>query len=284
MAVKGSGDYTYEVAEDWLKLPPEMELGKVYALAPDSQDNLFAFIRTSGGPSILIFDREGNFLSSWGEGIITDAHGIYISPQDEVFLTDGHHHQVMKFTLDGNHLLTLGNLDVPGDQVPFNVPTDAMPGPSGNFYVSDGVINSRVHKFSPDGTHLTSWGTPGDAPGQFNKPHAIWVDRDERVYVCDQNNSRIQVFDSEGNFITHWTDFQRPTDIFMDAEGTFYVSGIGMRVSILRHDGTLLTRWGEDEPLGHPGREGIHGLCVDSRGNIYAGRSWARKIEKYVRR
>ncbi len=65
-----------------------------------------------------------------------------------------------------------------GDQTPFNIPTDAMPGPSGNIYVSDGVKNSRVHKFSPKGDLITSWGTPGDGPGQFKRPHGIWVDQD----------------------------------------------------------------------------------------------------------
>ena len=98
--------------------------------------------------------------------------------------------------------MTLGNKDQPSDTgfvhtlgltltaclptikrggPPFNRPTGVAISPSGEIYVSDGYGNARVHKFSPDGSLLLSWGEPGEAPGQFRLPHSIWVDKQERV-------------------------------------------------------------------------------------------------------
>jgi hypothetical protein len=83
----------------------------------------------------------------------------------------------------------------------FRQPTDVAWDSQGNSYISDGYINSRVAKYSKAGDWVKSWGEPGTGPGQFNTPHAIAVDRSDRIYVGDRANRRIQVFDTEGKFL-----------------------------------------------------------------------------------
>ena len=171
MPTVGSGKYTYSVIEEWAKLPQGETFGNVSAVATDSQDRVYAFQRKD--PPVLIFDREGRFLGSWGMGAFNNPHGIYIA-NDIVYLTDREDSVAVKYTLDGKPLQVLGQRGVhsdtgcqnAGDLVPraagpFNYPTELVPSPSGDLYVSDGYRNSRVHRFSSEGRLITSWGEPG---------------------------------------------------------------------------------------------------------------------------
>jgi DNA-binding beta-propeller fold protein YncE len=286
MSTVGSGLYIYEVIENWGSLPTGWSFGPVSAVAVDSQDRVYAFQRKD--PPILVFDREGNYLNSWGNSAITDPHGLYIGPDDVIYLTDRDDHVALKFTLDGKPLLVLGSRGKPSDTGcpedgglvpraagPFNKPTEMVVAPSGDLYVSDGYRNSRVHRFSADGRLIDSWGTPGkSAPGEFHLPHSVWVDRQGMVYVCDRENNRIQVFTAAGQFVAQWIDIHRPTDIYIDAQDVVYVSDLKPTVTIMNKRGAVIARW--DSPMGH-------GLWVDSVGDIYLADVLGRSITKYVR-
>ena len=307
----GTGKYRYELVDGWAKCPEGWSFFDVCGLSIDSQDRVYIFSRSAH--PVAVFDREGNLLTSWGEGLFKTPHGICVGPDGSVYCTDDDDHTVRKFTPEGKLLLTLGNKDQPSDTgyvqewfeffwslttikrggPPFNRPTDIALSSSGEIYVSDGYGNARVHKFSPDGTLLFSWGEPGNAPGQFKLPHSIWVDKQERVWVVDRENSRIQIFNAQGEFLSQWTDLSRPTDIFIDAEETVYVTELCLRVSIFTNDGRLLTRWGG----GGKDKEtslfiAPHAIAVDSRGDLYVGEvSWAvgvdrgpRTVQKFVRK
>ena len=285
MTTVGSGRYTYEMIENWGTLPAGWTFGPVSAVATDSQNRVYAFQRQD--PPVLIFDRDGKYLNSWGSSAITDPHGIYIGPDDIIYVTDRDDHVALKFTLDGKPLMVLGTRGQPSDTGctkdqelvpraagPFNKPTEMVIAPSGDLYVSDGYRNCRVHRFSAQGALISSWGQPGkQAPGEFHLPHSLWVDQQSRVYVCDRENSRIQVFTAAGNYITHWTDIHRPTDIYINAQGIAYVSEARPSVSILDTSGNKLARW--DSPSGH-------GLWVDSQGDIYLASVGAKSLTKYV--
>ena len=302
----GTGKYTYEMNEDWAHLPEGWEIppSALAAAAVDSQDRVFAFVRVPEHP-IIIFDREGNYLSHWGEGFFSEPHAIHIDKDDNVWLVDAHHGQVFKFSTQGELLMTIGTRGYQSDTgtggkqgefdhygyrkvrwggEPFNMPTAVTIAPSGEIFVSDGYSNCRVHKFSPDGKLLLSWGDPGTGPGCFKCPHGIWVDRHGRVLVCERENDRIHVFSQDGEFITIWpTHLIGPSAICVDGEDNVYVpQHNGGLFSILNLDGQPLAQWGS---MIH--RSG-HSVSVDSHGGLYVvqpgtgGR--VRRVVKFTRK
>ena len=93
---------------------------------------------------------------------------------------------------------------------PFHRCTHTALSPKGEIYVSDGYGNARVHKYTPDGKLIKSWGEPGSDPGQFNIVHNISTDVDGWVYVADRENHRVQVFDGNGKYETQWNNLHRP--------------------------------------------------------------------------
>ena len=211
MAIVGSGDFRYEVIDDWAKTPDGWSIGQAEP-ACDSQDRVYVFNRSDH--PLMVFDREGNFLGEWGKEYLTDAHGIYISGEDHIYLPVRESHAIVKCTLDGKPLMTMGVWDTPSDTGgarpdgtmwkaagPFNRCTDIALAPNGDLFISDGYANSRVHKFSPDGRLLHSWGRPGKrGPGEFHIPHGIWVHWDGTVMVCDRENNRVQLFTGDGEY------------------------------------------------------------------------------------
>ncbi len=288
----GTGQFTYEIAEGWGKLPDGWTFKEVAAVGVDRRDQVYLFTR--GEHPVIVFDREGNFLRSWGEGVFKRAHGVTMGPDDTIYLTDDGDHTVRKCTLDGKVLLTLG---IPGKPAPyqsgepFNRCTHVALSPKNEIYVSDGYGNSRVHKYSPDGKLLFSWGEPGTDPGQFNIVHNIVTDRDGCVYVADRENHRIQVFDGSGKFIDQWHNMHRPCALYMDSgrEPLCYLGelgpsmavnkdcpNLGPRLSILSKEGKILARLGDIRPGEAPGQFiAPHGLALDSRGDLYVGEvSW----------
>ncbi len=235
---------TFTPIPAWEKLPSGWSFVEVAGVATDSRDRVYVFNR--GEHPVIVFDRDGRFLSSWGEGIFQRAHGIFIGPDDAVYCTDDLDHTVRKFTTEGKLLSTLGVSGKASDTsiegidyrtirhggAPFNRPTNLALAADGSMYVTDGYGNARVHKFAPDGRLLYSWGEPGTGPGQFNLPHGIAVDSRGRVYVADRENSRIQVFTADGRFLTEWTDVARPMQVFIDRDGLVFVVEVGWRAGL----------------------------------------------------
>ena len=215
--VLGKGNYRYQVVENWGELPSGYTYGDTAAVCVDSKDNVYVFTR--GSHPVIVYDRNGKFLRSWGEDIgFTNAHGAAVGPDDMLYLTDDFGHAVRKCTTDGRVVLTIGTPKKPapafsGD--PFNRCTHTALSPQGDIYVSDGYANARVHKYSPDGKLLFSWGEPGTDPGQFNLVHNIACDDEGWVYVADRENHRVQVFDSNGKYETQWHNLMRPCGLFV---------------------------------------------------------------------
>jgi DNA-binding beta-propeller fold protein YncE len=297
----------YEVLHGWEQLPEGWTFVEVAGVATDSADRVYVFSR--GEHPVIVFDRDGRFLDAWGEGTFTNAHGICIGPDDTVYCADNMDHTVRVFRPDGTLVRTLGQAGVASDTGfvawsepvsraagPFNMVTNAAPGPDGRLYVSDGYGNARVHVFSPDGEHLFSWGEPGTGPGQFRLPHGIAVHQSgtqTNVYVADRENSRIQIFDGEGGYRSEWTDVLRPDDVFIDAEELVYVAELGYRagrmprsmmapsatpehrpaarVSVFSLDGEVVARFGGEEPCAPGSFFAPHGIWADQRGDLYVG-------------
>jgi DNA-binding beta-propeller fold protein YncE len=284
----GSGDFIYRVDPEWGVLPAGWDLRDVAAVAVDRKDNVYVFNR--GQHPMIVFDRDGNFLRAWGEGLFSRAHGLHIGPNDTLYCTDDGDHTMRACTLDGKVLMTLG---IPGKPAPFMAGepfhrcTHTALSPQGDLYISDGYGNARVHKYAPDGTLLFSWGEPGTDPGQFNIPHNICCDADGWVYVADRENHRVQVFDGNGRYETQWKNMHRPCGLCMEtgADPLCYVGelgpgmavnretpNLGPRLSVMNNKGEVLARIG-DIRRGMEAHQFLapHGLAVDSHGDIYVG-------------
>ncbi len=294
----GSGDFTYQPEDGWGRLPDGWKLGDVAALAVDRHDNVYAFNRSEH--PVIVFDRQGNFLRSWGEGVFKNAHGLHIGPDDMIYCTDDGDSTVRKCTLEGKVLLQIG---IPGKPTPYmsGAPfcrcTHTALSPQGDIYVSDGYGNARVHKYAPNGRLRFSWGEPGTRPGQFNVPHNICCDADGWVYVADRENHRVQIFDGNGRYETQWNNLHRPSGLFVTGGKCplCYIAelgphldvnrnhpNIGPRVSVHSLKGEFLAQVEASPARGTDPGQFIspHGLAVDSHGDIYVGEvantSWSR--------
>jgi hypothetical protein len=296
----GSGKYTYEVVEDWAKIPDGWFIPAA-AVTVDSQDRVYCFNRSAEHP-VVIFDREGNYLSSWGAGLFAFPHAIRADAHDNLWIVDRDHGQMFYFTSQGTLLRTIGTRGVRSDTGvdpanmsstayksvthgggPFNLPTDIALTPAGEMFITDGYGNARVHKFAADSTYLFSWGEPGIAPGQFMLPHGVWIDRQGRVLVCDRENDRVQVFSQAGEFLSVWsTKLIGPAFFYVDDDDVVYIpEHNGGLVSILTSEGERLAQWGD------PMYRSCHGIWGDSHGDLYVVQpvkgGKGRRIVKYVR-
>ena len=284
----GQGDYQYELVEGWGKLPEGWSFGEVGAVAVDKKDQVYVFNR--GEHPMIIFDRDGNFLRSWGEGVFPRAHGLHIAPDDTIWCTDDGDHSVRQCSMDGKVLLTIGQPGKPAPLMsnkPFNRCTHTAMAPNGDVFVSDGYGNACVHKYSPDGKLLFSFGEPGTDPGQFNLVHNICCDPDGWVYVADRENHRIQIFDVNGKYETQWNNLHRPSALFIEPgkcpvcyigevgpgmNVNMKTPNLGARVTITDHKGKVLSRLGDKWPGYEPGQfASPHGIAIDSRGDLYVG-------------
>lgn len=296
----GQPPFVYTAHADWAQVPEDLAWSEATAVAVDRQDRVFVFNR--GPQPVLVFHRDGQLQHAWGAGRFTRPHGITIGPDDAVYCIDDLDHTVKKFTPEGELLFVLGTSGQPADTgatsidyrtirysgPPFHFPTNLAFAPSGDFYVSDGYGNARIHRFSVDGRLLHSWGAPGDRLGQFHVPHGIAVDSQGTVCVADRENSRLQFFSATGEFREEWTDIARPCQVIFDPHGNVLVAELGYRagmwpgtdpltldatggrVSVFDRTGRLLSRWGGGEtPTATGDFFAPHDIAMDSQGDVY---------------
>jgi hypothetical protein len=231
-AAEGSvPEIAFDSVVDPIKLPADLYLGEVSGVAVNSKGHLFVFSRgNTQGPAygaaaaqLLEFDAQGNFLREIGKNLYawSFAHAVKVDADDAIWVTDKGSDLVIKFTPEGRVAMVLGRKQEASDEdtAPLKHPkpplaaedgrfrqvTDVTWDRSGNIFVSDGYINSRVAKFDRFGNWIKSFGVRGEKPGEFNTPHSIASDREGNIYVADRFNRRIQVFDGEGNFLRAFT-------------------------------------------------------------------------------
>jgi DNA-binding beta-propeller fold protein YncE len=276
---------SWRAIPDWGRGPDAPDLGLISTVATDSRGVVYVLCRAPRAV-MHVFASGGRFLHSWTEHAFVQPHGLWIGPDDRVYTTDIGDHTVRIFTTDGALLQTIGTPGETGASgMPFNGPTRAVVGPSGDIYVSDGYGQNRLHRFTSDGRLVLSWGEPGAGPGQFDTPHSLWVDGEERVYVVDRGNSRVQVFDGAGVFLAEWTGLCSPHDIFLRPDGIALVTDCAVRIPgatvpyfelmpaqpirIFANDGVLIEQWGEAGAGAGQFLDCPHSLWIDPAGDIY---------------
>ncbi len=308
----------YRTIENWAKMPEGRTWGATSAVEVDRRGNIWVAERcganTCAGsklPSILEFDPSGKLLKSFASGMFVFPHGFHVDKDGNVWVTDGippgatggeagKGHTVVKFSPEGKVLMTLGKPGVAGDGPDtFNQPSDVVVASNGDIFVADGHggnSNARIVKFSKDGKFIKAWGKKGAAPGELDTPHAIALDSKGRLFVCDRNNNRIQIFDQEGSFMAEWKQFGRPSGIYIDRNDTIYVSDSesntkrnpgwkrGIRIGSAR-DGSLIAFIPDPEPNpDNSATSGAEGVAADAMGNVYGAEVGPRALKKYVKK
>lgn len=235
----------------------------------------------------MIFDRSGKMVETWDHYIPlgTHPHSVLVSPYDpdkHVWVIDDESEQIFKFTRTGKLVMTLGEFRVrKSDQTHFGGPTGIAFLPNGDMFISDGYHNARVVKYSKDGKYISEFGTAGTSPGEFRLPHSIAMDAKGRIYVADRSNDRVQVFDQNGKVLQVWPNIAMPNFIAITRDQHAVVVD-GRYDKILKYDlnGKLMSAWGTFGAA--PGQIwGVHGLSVDSEGNLYTASVFGGKAQKF---
>ncbi len=274
-------------------LPLGMEFSSVAAVAINSVNNLIVLQR--GSVPFMEFDLQGNFIRSFGaEDLFIRSHGLNIDEQDNLWVTDVNAHTVMKLNSDGEILFTLGTTGESGvwDETTgshlFADPNDIAFDSAGNVYIAQGHgytdIPPGVLKFSPEGEFISQWGKRGNGPAEMRVAHSIVIDEDDKVYVADRENHRIQIFSTSGNHLESWEYNTLVCALYLHDDGFMYITtGFDGELAKLNMNGTVLGA------IGRPGSgngefgEG-HDLVVDLEGNVYISDVINLRVQKFLKK
>ena len=313
------------IGNAWMSLPNNRPMGSPGGVNIDADgEHLWAIIRCGGDAPrgsqtycddsdlnpILKFDPQGSVVEEFGSHMFAWPHGLHVDSGGNVWVTEAGSgespsgvpfgHQVFKFSPTGELLMTLGEAGVFGNGPNhFTAPSDVITAPNGDIFVADGHNqdgNNRIVKYSGDGTYQMAFGETGYGPGQMLGPHALAMAPDGRLFVADRWNKRISIFDQEGNFLSHWTQFGMPSDIWISEDGRIYVADSesdmtqnpgwekGIRI------GDVETAWvdyfildtGDNPPITQGG-SGAESITADRHGSIFAGEPRPQELRKYIK-
>lgn len=241
---------------------------------------------------IFIVDRDGKLVESWTQwdhlfAATPGPHKIAISPFDaerRVWVVNDARHQIHVFSNDGKQLLfSLGTWNEAGtDEAHFSRPQDVAFLADGSVFVADGIGNSRVVKFDKNGKFLLAWGSKGKADGQFDVVHAVATDKNDRVYVADRSNDRIQVFDALGKHLATWPNLNFPNHIVItDNQEVWVADNQPVRMIKFDTNGNRLYSWDADGR--GPGEFAeLHEFGLDEHGNWYGADNILGRSQKFV--
>jgi DNA-binding beta-propeller fold protein YncE len=302
----------YRSVENWARMPEGRTWGSSAGVYVDPAGTSVWVAERCGANScagsdlapILRFDMSGRLLKAFGAGMFVFPHGIFVDQEGNVWVTDGQGkdgkgHQVFKFSPEGKILLTLGKAGVAGDAPDeFNAPSAVLVAPNGDIFVGDGHggnTNSRIVKFTKEGKFIKTWGKKGAAPGEMDIPHTLAMDSRGRLFLGDRQNNRIQIFDQNGVFLDQWSQFSRPSGIFIDRNDTIYVADSESESVSKNHDGWkrgirigrvqdgVVTGFIPDPVDKIAGTSAAEGVAADPAGNIYGAEVGPKRLMKYVK-
>lgn len=249
-----------------LEQVPLNSVGTVSSVAIDKSGVVYVLQRGDKAEPIIVVNKEGKTLRSWGKGMFTVPHSVRIDDDGKIWTVDAGSSTILKFTPQGEKLqeISVGEIAT-GDKCAFPTlcgATDITFGPNGRLFISDGYGNARILEYSASGRRVKVWGSAGTGPGQFNIPHGIANDG-KTLYVADRGNSRVQRFDLDGHYLGEWTNLGRPFALRVTG-GALWVSTMLAKPAILKVD--LAT----GKVLGQIEAPGPHSIDVSEAGEIVA--------------
>ena len=306
----------YVADTNFFKLPAGRTMGSSSGVATDSRGHIWIGERcganSCAGSSldpIVEFDAKGNFIKAFGGGMLLFPHGLFVDAHDHIWVTDGRTEpgkgaQVFEFDNTGKLLRTLGKAGVSAEGPDtFAEPNAVVVAPNGTIFVADGHTPgkgpARIVKFDASGKFIKQWGTRGGAPGQLEVPHSITLDSRGRLFVGDRWNNRISIFDQDGKLLDIWTQFGRPSGVYIDRNDVIYVAdsesrepeGYGHHPGWKRGIRVGSARTGEvtayiPDTAPNPDKEstsGPEGIWADGHGVIYGAQVLQKAVVRYTR-
>ena len=328
-------EIAFDSVPDFLKLPEGMNFGEVPGVAVNSKGHIFVFTRSNSayGPAygataaqLLEFGPKGAFIREVGKQLYgwSFAHSVRIDKDDNIWAIDKGSDMVIKFNQAGRVQWVFGRRQesadgagpwehvdppLPARDGLFRQPTDVAWDSKGNIYITDGYINSRVAKYDRNGDWVKQWGTKGNGPSQFDTPHSIVIDGHDYIYVGDRGNRRVQVFDTDGNFLRQWTVDVEPDFATRAVNGSTPpagIQGVGAPNSLCipPHQNAVMFLGESTWPgrvfklaldgkvigvIGKSGRNlkqfsGAHAIACPSENEIYVAESSNWRVQKIVLR
>ena len=300
-----------KVKEEVLRLNvPGQTIGETVGVAKNAAGHLFVFSRTgktaqvkgSAASMMFEFDPTLKYLKEWGPNSYAAgfAHTVRIDKDQNVWAVDEGANMIVKYRPDASVEMVLGRKEEPldwlekfaeeGDHLEgtpparpgvFNRPTDVTWNAAGDIFVTDGYNNSRVAKFTKDGTWVKAVGVRGNGVNEYNTPHAIASDAKGNIYVADRGNRRVQVLDGDLNHQRTIEGMGAPWSVCVSPGATQYLfSGDGNgKIYKFTLDGKLVG-WAQTG-LGH-GQSGclVHELHCESEMVLYKGDCSTWTVEK----
>jgi DNA-binding beta-propeller fold protein YncE len=286
----GSGNHRYEWVPDWGPLPGNQDYGNTHGgIVIDEAERLY--VNTDTSKAVLMFDTDGRYIGEWGQEFASGLHGMTVvrdcGGDETLWLAHTARHEVVQTTLSGQVLKTLpfpAAAGVYASSAEYQ-PTGVAVAPNGNIYAADGYGRSYVHQYDATGAYVRSWGGGGNAAGQFNTPHGIWVDTrgaEPLVMVADRENARLQSFDLDGNHVATVSGMlRRPCGVHQHGD-EIVVPDLAGRVTILDKNNQLVTHLGDNPDESLRAQNGVardkwmdgvfispHSAQWDADGNLY---------------
>lgn len=301
--------------DEWVTLPDGRTWGSTSTVYYAGDGNIWVAERCGGNTNcldtpdidpIMLVDVDGNILKSFGKNMIVWPHGIHVDPDGNLWIADargdeerGKGHQVHKFSPDGELLMSIGTAGVAGqDKYVFNQPNDVAVTPNGDIFVADGHGaggNNRVVKYNSAGEYIMEFGETGSERGQFREPHTLAISSENKLFVGDRHNNRVQIFDFDGNHIDYWTQFGRPSGLYIDKNDILYSADSESNTGYQRNPGwergirigSAITGWVTgfipDPNQGYmPGTSVAEGVTADEAGNVYGAEVRQMRMRKYI--
>jgi sugar lactone lactonase YvrE len=311
----------YKTVLNWAQFPDGRKWGSTSGISVDPQGHIWAIDRCGANSCeksnldpVLEFDTSGKLLKHFGAGMFLMPHSLFADRKGNIWVTDTGKTgdkglQVIEFNQDGKVLMTLGKAGVAGTGPDtLSAPSGVLVAPNGTIFVADSHSPncdvSRIIKFSKNGKFIKEWGHVGSDPGETTCPHGIAMDSKGRLFVADRTNNRVDIFTQDGKFITSWTQFGRPSGVFIDKNDILYVTDSestdkhthstvlgenygynpgcnrGIRIGSVK-DGKVTAFIPDPAPSGATST--AEGVAVDHDGNIYGAEVGPRDVKKYVK-